>query len=43
MKIPLVEDVMMLPNLNDYGENGQYPRSTGTGIEWTDYGLPSDE
>lgn len=43
MKIPLVEDVMMLPNPNDYGENGQYPRSTGNGIEWVDYGLPSDQ
>ncbi len=43
MKIPLVEDVMMLPSSDNYGENGQYPRSTGSGIEWTDYGLPSDQ
>lgn len=36
-------DVMVLPATNDYGVSGQYPRSTGNGIEWTDYGLPSDE
>lgn len=34
---------MSLPAANDYGENGQYPRSTGSGIEWTNYGLPSDQ
>ena len=43
LTIPLLEDVMALPNINDYGQNGQYPRSTGNGIEWTDFGLPSDE
>ena len=34
---------MSLPSPNNYGQNGQYPRSTGNGIEWVDYGLPSDE
>ena len=43
IKIPLVEDVMMLPSANNYGENDQIPRSTGTGIEWVYYGLPSDQ
>lgn len=39
----LKKKLMKLPTENDYGENGQYPRSTGNGIEWVDYGLPSDE
>lgn len=43
IQIPLVEDVMMLPSPNNYGENNQIPRSTGTGIEWVDYGLPSNQ
>lgn len=33
----LKKKLMKLPAENDYGENGQYPRSTGTGIEWVDY------
>ena len=41
-EIPLTKDVIMLPSENNYGNSGQYPRSTGTGIEWVDQGLPSD-
>lgn len=34
---------MSLPGDNSYGNSGQYPRSTGNGIEWVDYGSPTQE